>query len=187
MSDAQRSVQPAPRVGKGRRRLRPFAFGLVALLLVLAAGSWLNSRAFGDLLDAVEAGEAVLEDFNGEAAALVRSTPDEDAARANPQSAFWTAVSGLADEALIGLIVQQQRVRDVRIWPWDRDAARARARYLDHLEAWEEQLRGYGQREQAGEVAAIEATFTLLNDALAGAVPLLKSDYPGRVEAIAAD
>lgn len=177
------SAQQANRAG---RLLRPLIVALLALLLLLTAASWLNSRAFGHLLTAVEAGESVLENFNTQGEALVRAQPNEDAARAYQRSAFWDSASDLADEALTGLFVERQHVRDVRIWPWDKDAQRARARYLDHLAAWERQLKGYADREQANEGAAIEATFTLLKDALEDAVPLLGADYEARVEAIAA-
>ncbi|MBW3646824.1 MAG: hypothetical protein KY440_03475 [Actinobacteria bacterium] len=182
----EQETQPAQPRARAGRLLRTLIVALVALLLLLAAASWLNSRAFDQLLTAVEAGESVLGDFNTQAEALVRAQPDEDAAHAYRQSAFWDSASNLADEARTGLLVEQQHVRDVRIWPWDADAQRARDRYLDHLAAWERQLKGYADREQANEGAAIEATFTLLNDALADAVPLLGAEHEGRVKAIAA-
>lgn len=186
-SEPAGEVRADPPARRTRRLLRAVVAVVVASLLLLAAGTWLNSRAFGELLTAVEAGETVLEDFNTQGEALVRSQPDEDAARAYQQSAFWTTASALAEDALQGLIVERQRVKDVRLWPWDSDAKRARARYLDHLAAWERQLRGYARREQANEGPAIEATFILVNDALTDAVPLLSGDYRERVEAIGAD
>lgn len=168
-----------------RRRLVLLAAAAVVLLLLLSLGAWLEGRSFGQLLDRIEASESVLERYNTESAAAVIGITAASPPRV--RTAAVDRVRASAERALTEVLVDTQNVRDVRLWPWDRDAQRARERYVEHLAAWEKQLRGYTAGHFESTSAEISATFSLVNDALTDAVPMISSDYKARVAEIGRD
>jgi hypothetical protein len=178
-SDSSRGKRPH----RGRRLLLGL---LVAVLVAGVAGSWLNSRAFGQLLTQVESGEVTMAHYNADTGRLVRDLAPSTAGQSE-LAAFATNYKAVAAGTLEDVLVCEQRVRDVRLWPWDRDAIRARQRYLDHLAAWERHLRAVLRAEATTANPDINATFTLVNAALADAVPLYDRDYRARLTEIAKD
>jgi hypothetical protein len=174
---------------RGRRphRGRRLLLGLfVAGLVAGVAGSWLNSQAFGQLLTQIESSELAMAHYNADTRRLVRDLAPSTAGQSE-LAAFATDYKAVAAGTLEDVLVGEQRVRDVRLWPWDRDAIRARQRYFDHLAAWERHLRAVLRAEATTANPDINATFTLVNAALADAVPLYERDYRSRVAEIAQD
>ncbi len=173
----------APTGRPPRRIVRRAVATLLILAAVVSAGVWLNHRAFSHLLDSIEASEQVLVDYNESVSRISRSAPAflTDDARAGLRRSLTSA----SDDALVNVLIDQRRVRDLRIWPWDRDTLQARERYLDHLEAWEKKMRDVSKGVYDTGSPEIEATFELTNDALTDAVPLIEGDYEERVAAIA--
>lgn len=169
-----------------RRIVGALALTVAAALLLVAVGTWLNSRAFGQLLAVAEDSEAALEGYNAEVSAVIRRFPGDVATEAQRTSAR-DGLKAAANETLTQVLIDRQEVRDVHLWPWDRDAIRARDRYLDHLAAWEKSLREVSSGDFDGSGAEIRATFTLVSDALTDAVPLISSDYDSRVAEIVRD
>jgi hypothetical protein len=177
--DSTRGKRPHP----GRRLLLGL---LVAGLVAGVAGSWLNSRAFGQLLTQIESGEVTMAHYNADTGRLVRNFSPSSAGRSEIE-ALATNYKAVAAGTLEDMLVSEQQVRDVRLWPWDRDAIKARERYLDHLAAWERHLRAVSTGEATSAKPDINATFTLVNAALSDAIPLYDRDYRLRVAEIAKD
>ncbi len=176
-------LAPGTTTSPSRRMLRRAAAALLVLTALMMTGAWLNHRAFGQFLDSIEASEQVLVGYNEAISRVSEHVPEfltEDR-RADLRRSLTTA----SDEALVRVLVNERQLRDLRIWPWDRDALRARERYLDHLEAWEKTLRDVSKGEYGSGSPEIAATFELANNALADAVPLIENDYGERVAAIA--
>jgi hypothetical protein len=176
------------RTARFRRGGSALAALLAVALAVALGGSWLNSRAFGQLLTQIESGEITLTHYNADAGRLAR-----DFAPSTATPSEFTALAARYKEIAAGtlqdVLVHEQQVQDVRLWPWDRDAVKARQRYIDHLAAWELELRAVsrGDPDSASASADINATFILLNTALADAIPLYERDYRARVADIGDD
>lgn len=184
MSELTGAAHPE-RARRRRRLLVLFATVLVSVLLLTVLAAWLNSRAYGDLLNAVERSESMLSGYVNEVESFENTAPAGSSPQLRQLERQRNAARA-AKEVLPDVLVEVQLVRDVQMWPWDRDAMQARDRYADHLAVWEEHLRAFsrGDFETADAVAEIRATETLAERALTGAVPVLDGDYASRVEAL---
>jgi hypothetical protein len=149
-----------------RRRLirirRVLTLSLVVVALVTA--DWFQAnREMNRLLSAIEASEqALLGAQDGMTQAVEVSANKDQRLVPAEEEALARAVPAAATAGLTEVVETSADVEDVSVMPWHFAVKKARSRYLDHSEAWEDHLTGVSTnwRDIFTPTPEISTTFT---------------------------
>jgi hypothetical protein len=182
---------PASAAQQHRRRVPVVLFAALAVVLaltLLAAAEWYQrNREMAALLDATEASEAAMLDFQTDSKRLAELAPRTSTDQFQDPAAVRAQVQAAAGDAAAQVITTGDDVRDLFILPWHRSLTKAQERYLAHSDAWQDYLEGVAGNFDVllERHPQISGTFLSAGKAYRDAVPPLPlHDAPARVEDI---
>lgn len=175
LATPERSHHPSRYAPRMRQRV---VVGLAVVLTAvgLGVGDWYRRNVeMNRLLEAVQGSENglisggdmigdLLEEFAGVAPGPVQRKQVEE---------ILSRLGDAASDAAADVLDSQDRVRSVSVLSWHRMISRAKARYLEHAEAWEDFLKDTARDPAKGveRRPEIDGTFRVAARALRAAVP----------------
>lgn len=154
------------------------------MLVALVIGDWYMRNAEMDkLVSAVARAEYAESDGYDKILSRWERTPEY---RQNAGDAQWREVAG---RGVVRVSSAMLEIEDVTVLPWHRSIVRAKSRYLDHAETWNQVFDGMANGKDVRSVdRQIGPTFDAAMRALRRAVPPLPlNDLRRRIRSFDAD
>lgn len=162
-----------------RRRLTWSRRSLIVITVALCCaivGDWfMRNREMDQMVTAVERSEAIMHEWMEEAVRILNSSSTIAQTTTPEYVRLAQRLSEAAEQSAVDLIDAHDRVAGVSVLPWHRSLSKAQDRYLDHSNAWRDELeRIAADPATLGDAnPEISGSFLIAERAFGGAIPLV--------------
>lgn len=177
-SESQSGPPPPPpkRTARLSTKIRTLLFLLVLSIILIGADMAAKNFEFHRLLSGIEKSESAMVDFLDEMDILLeqwdRRVAGESPTPREARTMFREYLT-LARTTAETLGTHREEIDEVRWFLWHRDIGTTQNHYVDHIDAWIEDLRTTNMDSLGDESSEIHATWCNLVDPLRDAVPIV--------------